>query len=130
MLQVIAIFTTALLIIANLGGNKAKKEKHVTDWLIFARLCFFVLLTVSIIKLILTFPHDLWIGLIIIIYLILVYAFMETTFRLKRETFGNPNRSYMVIFALVIALVAVTLWFWKKFKLILEKALQLSGIWI
>ena len=130
MLQVIAIFSTALLIIANLGGNKAKKEKHVTDWLIFARLCFFVLLTVSIIKLILTFPHDLWIGLIIIIYLILVYAFMETTFRLKRETFGNPNRSYMVIFALVIALVAVTLWFWKKFKLILEKALQLSGIWI
>ena len=111
MLQAIAIFTTALLIIANLGGDKAKKEKHVTDWLIFARLCFFILLTVSIIKLILTFPHDLWIGLIIIIYLILVYAFMETTFRLKRETFGNPNRSYMVIFALVIALVAVTLWF-------------------
>ncbi|MGM9981724.1 MAG: hypothetical protein ACI33L_00495 [Limosilactobacillus sp.] len=111
MLQAIAIFATAFLIVANLGGNKAKKEKHVTDWLIFARLCSFALLTVSIVKLILTFPHNFWVGLGIIIYLIVVYAFMETTFRLKRETFGNPNRSYMVIFALVIALVAVTLWF-------------------
>ncbi|MFR0771225.1 MAG: hypothetical protein ACLSH6_03330 [Limosilactobacillus pontis] len=40
MLQAIAIFATAFLIVANLGGNKAQKEKHVTDWLIFARLCF------------------------------------------------------------------------------------------
>ncbi|MGM9907014.1 hypothetical protein [Limosilactobacillus sp.] len=111
MLQAIAIFTAAFLIVANLGGSKAKKEKHVTDWLMFARLCFFILLTVSIVKLILTFPHNLWVGLIIIAYLIFVYAFMETTFRLKRETFGNPNRSYMVILTLVIALVAVTLWF-------------------
>ncbi|HJA27317.1 MAG TPA: hypothetical protein H9720_03135 [Candidatus Limosilactobacillus intestinigallinarum] len=111
MLQAIAIFTTTFLIIVNLAGDKAKKEKHVTDWLIFGRLCFFVLLTVSIIKLILTFPHEFWIGLGVILYLILVYAFMETNFRLKRETFGNPNRSYMVIFALVIALIAVTLWF-------------------
>ena len=31
MLQAIAIFATAFLIVANLGGNKAKKEKHVTD---------------------------------------------------------------------------------------------------
>lgn len=111
MLQAIAIFATAFLIIVNLAGDKAKKKKHVTDWLIFGRLCFFVLLTVSIIKLILTFPHEFWIGLGVILYLILVYAFMETNFRLKRETFGNPNRSYMVIFALVIALIAVTLWF-------------------
>lgn len=111
MLQAIAIFATAFLIVANLAGDKAKKEKHVTDWLIFGRLCSFVLLTVSIIKLILTFPHAFWIGLGVILYLILVYTLMETNFRLKRETFGNPNRSYMVIFALVIALIAVTLWF-------------------
>lgn len=111
MLQAIAIFATAFLIVANLGGSKAKKEKHVTDWLILARLYFFTLLTVTIIKLILTFPHELWIGLCLILYLILMDAFMETNFRLKRETFGNPNRSYMAIFALVIALVVVTLWF-------------------
>lgn len=111
MLQAIAIFATAFLIVANLGGNKAQKEKHVTDWLIFARLCFFVLLTVSIVRLILIFPNELGSGIGLIIYLILVYAFMETNFRLKRETFGNPNRSYIVIFALVIALIAGTLWF-------------------
>lgn len=111
MLQAIAIFTTAFLIIANFCGSQAKKEKHVTDWLVFARICFFLLLTISIIHLILTFPTHFGLGLGVILYLILVNIFMETNFRLKRETFGNPNRSYMVVFALVIALVIVTLWF-------------------
>lgn len=111
MLQAIAIFATAFLIVANLGSSKAKKEKHITDWIIFARVCFFILLTVSIIKLILTFPHRLWLGLGVIFYLILINIFMETNFRLQRETFGNPNRSYMFTIALVIALIAVTIWF-------------------
>ncbi len=111
MLRMIAIIMVLLLIIANHFGSRAKQEKHVSDWLVIARVCFFVLLTVVIVHLILTFKVYWWLKMLGIIYLILVDILMETNFRLKRETFGNPNRSYVVTAALVVALLTIIGWF-------------------
>lgn len=111
MLRMIAIIMVVLLIIANHFGSRAKKEKIVSNWLVIARICFFVLLTVAIVHFILTLSTYWWLKLIGIIYLILVDILMETNFRLKRETFGDPNRAYGVTAALVVALLVIIGWF-------------------
>lgn len=110
MLKTIATIMIVILIISNIGGNHAKQEKHVADFLIISRISNFILLTVSIIHLIIRFPKFWWLNLLWIIYLILIDMLLETTFRLKRETFGSPHRSHLLTAALIIALIIVIIW--------------------
>lgn len=107
MLKIILEIIILLLLLANILGNRSKKEKHVSDWLGIARIAYFILLTLSIIHLIVSFPAFIWWNIIWLLYLIAVYVFMENTFRLKRETFGNPLRASGVTAALVIALLII-----------------------
>lgn len=100
-----------ILLFANFFGNRCKKEKHVSDWLGIARVAFFILLALSVVKLILNFPVVLILNILWLLYLIATYIFLENTFRLKRETFGNPLRATGVTIALVVALIIVVVFF-------------------
>lgn len=110
MIKPIAEVMVVILIIATIGGNHSKKEKHVADWLGIARIAYFILLTLSVIKLITNYlvliPNILW-----LLYLIIVYIYLENTFRLKRETFGNPLRTTGVTIALLIAMIVIIVFF-------------------
>lgn len=111
MIKPIAEMMVLILIIATICGNHSKKEKHVADWLGVARIAYFILLTISVIKLITNYPVVLALNILWLIYLIVVYIYLENTFRLKRETFGNPLRTTGVTTALVIALVTIIIFF-------------------
>ena len=111
MLKLTAEAMVLILLFANILGNRSKKEKHVSECLVIARLAFFVLLASSVVKLILNFPVVVFLNIIWLIYLIAIYILMENTFRLKRETFGNPLHATSVTVALVIALIASIVFF-------------------
>ncbi|MGM9892376.1 hypothetical protein [Limosilactobacillus sp.] len=111
MLKLTAEAMVIILLLANFFGNRCKKEKHVSDWLVVARITYFVLLALSVVKLILNFPVVLILNILWLLYLIAVYILLENTFRLKRETFGNPLRAAGVTIALVIALVIIIVFF-------------------
>lgn len=111
MLKLTAEAMVIILLFANIFGNHSKKEKHVSDWLGIARIAYFILLALSVVKLIVNFPVVLFLNILWLIYLIIVYIFLENTFRLKRETFGNPLRATGVTIALVIALIIIIIFF-------------------
>jgi hypothetical protein len=107
MLKLFWEFIVLILLFANIFGNHSKKEKHVSDWLGIARVTFFILLTLAVIQFIVVFPaHIVW-HIIWLLYLVAVYILMENTFRLKRETFGNPLQAFVVTTALVITLIII-----------------------
>lgn len=111
MIKPIAEVMVVILIIATIGGNHSKKEKYVADWLGIARIAYFILLTLSVIKLITNYPVVLIPNILWLLYLIIVYIYLENTFRLKRETFGNPLRTTGVTIALVIAMIVIIVFF-------------------
>lgn len=110
MFKIIATIMLIALIVINLGGSHAKKEKHVADFLIIGRVCLFVLLTTSVIHLILHLHTSGWFSFFWLLYMILINILVETTFRLKRETFGNPARSSLLTVLLVVALIIAVGW--------------------
>lgn len=104
MIKILVACLIIILLITTTLGLHAKIERKVTNWLELSRLFYFILLTVSIIHTILHF-HTLLLGDILwISYLILTYILMETAFRLKRETFGNPRLTATLFILLIIAL--------------------------
>lgn len=111
MLKITAEVMVIILLFANFFGNRSKKEKHVSDWLVLARIAYFILLALSVVKLILNFPVGLLLNIIWLVYLIVVYILLENTFRLKRETFGNPIRAAVVTIALIISLITIVIFF-------------------
>ena len=111
MIKPIAEVMVVILIIATIVGNHSKKEKHVADWLGIARIAYFILLTLSVIKLITNYPVVLITNILWLLYLIIVYIYLENTFRLKRETFGNPLRTTGVTIALIIAMIVIIVFF-------------------
>jgi membrane-associated phospholipid phosphatase len=110
MLKIIAATATIILIIINICGSHAKQEKHVSDCLVIGRITLFILLTTAIVHLILRFPAFWWLNLLWIIYVIFLDILLETSFRLKRETFGSPHRANMLTGALVLALIIILAW--------------------
>ncbi|MDO4903457.1 MAG: hypothetical protein Q3959_04270 [Limosilactobacillus sp.] len=111
MVKIVALAMSLMLIIANICGNNSKKEKHVANWLIISRVAFFIFLAVSVVKLIRNYPVVVYLNILWLLYLTVVYIFMESTFRLKRETFGNPHRSHLVTAALLISFVVIIVFF-------------------
>lgn len=110
MFKIIATILLIALIVINLGGSHAKKEKYVTDFLIIGRVCLFILLTTSIIHLILHLHTSGWFSFFWLLYMILINILVETNFRLKRETFGSPIRSSLLTVLLVVALIVAVGW--------------------
>lgn len=111
MLKLTAEAMVAILLIANICGNHSKKEKGVSTWVGVARVAYFILLALSVVKLINNYPVVLVLNILWLVYLIVVYVFLENTFRLKRETFGNPLRATGVTLALVLALIIIIIFF-------------------
>ncbi len=103
MLKIIVAVLIIILILTTTTGLHAKIERKVTNWLELSRLFFFLLLTASIVHSFLHFKTQLLSNLVWIIFLILIYILMETAFRLKRETFGNPYLTALLFIALIIA---------------------------
>ena len=103
MLKIIVAVLIIILILTTTTGLHAKIERKVTNWLELSRLFFFLLLTASIVHTFLHFKTQLLSNLVWIIFLIIIYILMETAFRLKRETFGNPYLTALLFIALIIA---------------------------
>lgn len=110
MLKIIVTALIIILLITTTVGLHAKIEKRVTDWLEISRVLYFVLLTASVVHIILHFTTQFWGDLLWILFLIVIYVVMETAFRLKRETFGNPHLTRILFVALLVSLVVGYLW--------------------
>lgn len=110
MLKIIVTTIIAILVVTTTAGLHAKIERKVTNWLELSRLFYFILLTASIIHAFLSFKSQLFADLLWIGYLVIIYVLMETAFRLKRETFGNPHLARLLLLALICAL-AIWCWF-------------------
>lgn len=110
MIKITVTAIILLLLVTTTAGLHAKIEKKVTDWLVISRILYFILLTASVIHLILRFSlHGLG-DLLWILLLIIVYILLETAFRLKRVTFGNPHLTHLLFACLVIILVIGYCW--------------------
>lgn len=110
MIKITVVTLIILLLITTTAGLHAKIEKRVTDWLEISRVLYFILLTASVVHLILRFSQQLWGDLLWILLLVVVYVLLETAFRLKRETFGNPHLTYLLFAALIISLISGYWW--------------------
>ncbi|MBB1080066.1 hypothetical protein H5S09_00425 [Limosilactobacillus sp. STM2_1] len=104
MLKIIAAILIVILLVTTTIGLHAKIERKVTNWLELSRLSYFILLFVSIVHAFLYFKSLFISDILWIIYLVITYILMETAFRLKRETFGNPHLTVLLFIILVIAL--------------------------
>ncbi|MBD8086260.1 hypothetical protein HUK45_08520 [Limosilactobacillus sp. c9Ua_26_M] len=104
MLKIIVAILIVILLITTTIGLHAKIERKVTNWLELSRLFYFLLLTASIVHAFLHFKTQFFSDILWIIFLIIIYMLMETAFRLKRETFGNPHLTTLLFIFLVLAL--------------------------
>ncbi|MRN07618.1 hypothetical protein EAI26_09540 [Lactobacillus sp. 0.1XD8-4] len=110
MLKIIVTALIVILLVTTTTGLHAKIERKVTNWLELSRLFYFILLSASIVHVFLHFKSQLAGDILWVIYLIIVFILMETAFRLKRETFGNPHLTVLLLVALIAALGIACCW--------------------
>lgn len=109
MLKTIVGILIVVLLITTTRGLHAKIERKVTYWLEISRVAYFLLLTTSLVHAFLHFNDHLLANLLWVTYLIIIFTLMEVTFRLKRETFGNPHLS-LLLFITLLGALGISLW--------------------
>lgn len=104
----LTVALAVLLLVTVIWGLYARTEKYVTYGLVSSRLLLFILLALSLYLTVANFHTQLLLGVVRICWQFFTLLLLEIAFRRKRQTFGSPRLSLLLILAvLVIIILAV-----------------------
>lgn len=104
-LPIIAVVLAVLMLGTVIWGLRAKTEKYVTYGLVSSRILVFALLAVTIYMTLANIHVHPVLGVVRILWQFFTLLLMESAFRQKRQTFGNPRLSSLLILAVLIVIV-------------------------
>lgn len=102
---IIAVVLAVLMLVTVVWGLRAQTEKYVTYGLVSSRILVFALLAVTIFMTLANFRIRPVLGIIRILWQFFTLLLMEIAFRQKRQTFGNPRLSSLLVLAVLIVIV-------------------------
>lgn len=107
-MQIVSILTVifaVLLLGTVVWGLRAQTEKYVTYGLVASRLLLLALIALTLYLTLANLHGELALGIINLVWQFITLVLLESAFRRKRQTFGSPRLSSLLIVAVLITII-------------------------
>lgn len=108
LMQIVSILTVifaVLLLGTVVWGLRAQTEKYVTYGLVASRLLLLALIALTLYLTLANLHGELALGIINLVWQFITLVLLESAFRRKRQTFGSPRLSSLLIVAVLITII-------------------------